>query len=242
MKLIGYLRVSTEEQATGGQSLRAQRERLEAWARLYEHELVEVLEDPGASGKSLEGRPGLAEALRRLEAGAADGLLVAKLDRLTRSVRDLGELLERVFARACLVSVAEQIDTSTAAGRLVVHVLGAVAQWERETIAERTREVLRSMKARGLRTGSVPHGRRLGLDGSTLELDADELEAALLARKLRRRGASLRAIGLELWRAGHYSRRGGPWDTVAGPPPPWNPKSVRALLENGPQAKQAAQG
>lgn len=241
MKLIGYLRVSTEEQATGGQSLKAQRERLEAWAKLYGHALEVVLEDAGASGKSLE-RPGLREALGRLEAGEFDGLLVAKLDRLTRSVRDLGELLEGVFARACLVSVAEQIDTSTAAGRLVVHVLGAVAQWERETIAERTREVLRSMKARGLRTGSVPHGRKVGVDGSTLELDEGEVKAALLARKLRRRGASLRAIGLELWRSGHYSRRGGPWDTVAGPPAPWNAKSVRALLEHGPGAKQAAQG
>lgn len=230
MRLVGYVRVSTAEQATGGQSLTAQRERLAAYAALYGHTLEVVLEDPGASGKSLEGRPGLAEALRLLAAGEADGLLVAKLDRLTRSVRDLGELLEGTFHRAALVSVAEQIDTTSPGGRLVLHVLGSVAQWERETIASRTREVLGSMKARGLRTGSVPHGRRVGADGSTLEVEPRELEAAALARELRAGGCSLREVGAQLLARGYTNRAGGAW----------NPKSVRSLLDHGSLTNGAA--
>ncbi|MCP4807614.1 MAG: recombinase family protein, partial [Proteobacteria bacterium] len=86
LPVVAYLRVSTDSQAEHGVSLATQRSRVAAYADLYGLELVDVIEDGGASAKNLD-RPGLTEALAQLSAGDAKGLLVAKLDRLTRSVR-----------------------------------------------------------------------------------------------------------------------------------------------------------
>jgi len=110
-RTIAYLRVSTDKQADRGVSLDAQRAKLKAYAELYELDLVEIIVDAGQSAKSLD-RPGLQRALAMLKAGEAEALLVVKLDRLTRSVVDLGTLVERYFApgKAALLSVGEQID------------------------------------------------------------------------------------------------------------------------------------
>ena len=117
-RVVGYVRVSTEHQADGGASLGAQRAKLAAYALAMDLELVAIEEDAGLSAKTLE-RPALQRALAMLDAGTAEGLLWAKLDRLTRSVRDLGELVERYFSsRWSLLSVADSIDTRSAAGRL----------------------------------------------------------------------------------------------------------------------------
>jgi DNA invertase Pin-like site-specific DNA recombinase len=108
MKAIGYVRVSTEEQATQGVSLDAQTDKIQAYASLYDIELLEIITDAGVSAKTLE-RPGLEKALKMLEAGEAEALVIVKLDRLTRSVRDLDYLLEKYFAdRFSLMSVGEQ--------------------------------------------------------------------------------------------------------------------------------------
>ena len=119
MKLIGYARVSTDEQAQSGLGLAAQEAKLKAYCELYEHELIEIIHDAGQSAKSLK-RPGIAQALTMLSEGEADGLLVAKLDRLTRSVADMASLINSHFsekAGKALLSVADQIDTTTAGGR-----------------------------------------------------------------------------------------------------------------------------
>src|SRR5260221_881239 len=109
MRVVAYVRVSTDEQAHGV-SLDAQRDRLADYCRLYGHVIVEVVADEGLSGKTLD-RPGLRRALAMLKAHAVDGLIVCKLDRLTRSVRDLGGLIETYFSNGiALLSVGEQID------------------------------------------------------------------------------------------------------------------------------------
>ena len=110
-------------------SLDAQRAKVAAYASLYDLELTEVIVDAGQSAKTLD-RPGLQRALAMLKSGNADALLVVKLDRLTRSVRDLGALVESYFApgKAALLSVGEQIDTRSAAGRLVLNVLASVSR------------------------------------------------------------------------------------------------------------------
>ena len=123
MRTVAYLRVSTEDQASKGVSLDVQREKITAYADLYGLELVEIIEDAGVSAKSLD-RPGLQRALGLLKEGTADALLVFKFDRLTRSVRDLGSLIETTFSpetgKPALLSVQDQIDTRSAAGRLVL--------------------------------------------------------------------------------------------------------------------------
>jgi DNA invertase Pin-like site-specific DNA recombinase len=208
VKAIGYIRVSTDQQASDGVSLDAQREKIEAFARLYDYELIGIVTDAGASAKTLD-RDGLSEVLARLEGGDASALIVAKLDRLTRSVKDLGELLESHFTRFSLVSVGEQIDTSTAGGRLVLNVLMSVAQWEREAIGERTKTALQHKKSQGLRIGSIPYGYRLAADGQMLEVDAAETEIVSAVRELDAAGLSLRAISNRLEKQGYRARSGG---------------------------------
>ena len=92
-RFVGYVRVSTDEQARSGLSIQAQRERLAAWATAFGYTLVDIVADEGASAKSLD-RPGMQRILRMVERREVDGIVAAKLDRLTRSTRDLGDLAD----------------------------------------------------------------------------------------------------------------------------------------------------
>lgn len=210
MKVIGYIRVSTEEQATSGQSLDAQRSKLEAYAKLYDLELVEIVEDAGESAKSLQ-RPGLQRCLESLRRGDAQGLLIAKLDRLTRSVADWQALIDGFFGERAgkqLFSVADSIDTRTAAGRLVLNVLFSASQWEREAIGERTKDALQNKIRKGERCGKVRFGYQLGTDGRSLTPHPQEQAALELVRSLRTSGESLRSIAAELGRRGIITKEG----------------------------------
>lgn len=227
-RAVAYLRVSTDKQAEDGVSLDAQRAKVEAYAALYDLDLVAVDVDAGVSAKSLD-RPALDRALGRLRSGEADALLVVKLDRLTRSVRDLGDLVDAYFARDrwALLSVSEQIDTRSAAGRLVLNVLASVAQWEREATGERTSAALAHKRQMDEYTGGhPPYGWTLDDDGRSLVADDAEQEAIALATRLRAGGLSLRTIGVQLEAAGVLPRSGGRWHA----------KTVRSLIN----AKEAA--
>src|SRR5205085_5180537 len=134
---------------------------------------------------------GLRRALSMLRKGQAAGLLVAKLDRLTRSVGDWQELIEDYFGEKPgkrLFSVADCIDTRTAAGRLVLNVLLSVAPWERETIGERTRDALQHKIVNGERCGRVRFGFDLAADGKMLVPNVTEQEAIRLMKELRTAG------------------------------------------------------
>ena len=174
MKVIGYGRVSTDKQAERGVSLEAQAEKIRAMAVVHGTELAEMIVDGGESAKSLN-RPGMARLLAMIDAGEVKTFIIAKLDRLTRSVKDLCTLLERFERRGvALVSVAESLDTGSAAGRLVLNIMTAVSQWEREAIGERTRDAMRHKRSNGERVGNIPYGYRLAEDGRHLEEDAGE--------------------------------------------------------------------
>ncbi len=174
-------------------------------------DLVEVVVDGGESAKSLK-RPGFQRILAMIGAGEVDAVVVAKLDRLTRSVKDLCGLLELFEKKGvALISVAESLDTSTAAGRLVITIMGAVSQWEREAIGERTRDALRHKRAQGYRSGNLPFGYHLAADGRTLEPDVTEQKAMSEIRRLRQEGSTLRGIASTLNQRGHRTRRGTDW-------------------------------
>ena len=210
MRAIGYVRVSTEEQAVNGNSLGIQREKIGAMAALQDADLLDVIVDD-ASARNLN-RPGMQHVLNMVKSREVDAVIVYKLDRLTRSVRDLGALLE-LFDKAgvSLVSVSESLDTGTAAGRLVLNVMGSVAQWEREAIAERTREALQAKRARGERTGNIPYGCQLAEDGIHLDQAAEEQRILRLIQRRRKAGLTLRAIADELNGRGIRTRKGGEW-------------------------------
>lgn len=215
MKAIGYVRVSTQEQASEGYSLAAQEAKIRQYADLYGLDLVGVIADGGVSAKSID-RPGLAEALRRLESGEAEALVILKLDRLTRSVADWNLLIDRYFGKAvALMSVSDQIDTRTAGGRLVLNVLVSVAQWEREAIGERTAAALAHKKAQGEAIGRPGYGFEIR-DGRLAEVEG---EASVVARvaALRAEGLTLQQIADTLNGEGIATKRGGRWapQTVA---------------------------
>lgn len=211
MKVIGYVRVSTSEQEVSGLGLESQRDKIHAYCGLYDLELVSIVQD-AVSGKSLKGRNGLDEALAMLKTGYADGLIVAKLDRLTRSVKDLGYLLEKYFsAKHSLFVVQEQVDTRTASGRLVLNLLTSVAQWERETIGERTSSALTAKRNRGEKTGGdCPFGYGVDTDGR-LVADSQEQSIIRIVDRLRDQGYGYRKIAAELNNQGYHTKRGVSW-------------------------------
>jgi site-specific DNA recombinase len=211
-KAVGYIRVSTDKQADHGVSLEAQQAKLTAYAALYDITLVDIIIDAGISAKTID-RPGLQQALSMLAKGEANALLIAKLDRLTRSVKDLGALVEQYFAsdKITLLSVADSIDTRTAAGRLVLNVLGSVAQWEREVISERTTEALAHKKSQGQRTGGIPYGSTLAADGKTLLPYPPEQAVLERVRFHRTAGRSIRKIVAAMAQEGFASRSGKPF-------------------------------
>jgi DNA invertase Pin-like site-specific DNA recombinase len=211
MQAIGYVRVSTDRQAETGVSLDAQAEKIRAMAVVHSAELIDVIVDGGESAKSLQ-RPGMAQLLALVDSKQVQAVIVAKLDRLTRSVRDLCELLERFEKRGVsLISVAESLDTGSAAGRLVINIMTAVSQWEREAIGERTRDALSHKRANGERVGNIHYGYRLAADGAHVE--PDDAEQAVLAaiRDLRARHRSLREVACALNERGCRTRRGSAW-------------------------------
>src|SRR5712691_7035815 len=211
MKTLGYVRVSTDRQAERGISLEAQAEKIRAMALAQGAELSEIIVESGESAKSLN-RPGMTTLLALVDAGKVKAVIVAKLDRLTRSVKDLCELLERFERKGvALVSVAESLDTGSAAGRLVLNIMAAVSQWEREAIAERTRDALRHKRSQGERVGNIAFGSRDGQDGQHLEPDPAEQAALAEIRLLRNRGLTLRGIAAALNHREFRTRRGTAW-------------------------------
>jgi site-specific DNA recombinase len=204
-------------------SLEAQQVKRMAYATLYELDLVAMEVGAGVSAKTLQ-RPALQQALGALKAGKAEALLVVKLDRLTRSVRDLRMLVETycLAGKWSLMSVSEQIDTRTAAGRMVLNILAAVRQWERETIGKRTAEAMAyTCQQREYTGGEPPYGWQLASDGVHLDPHTDEQTIVCEALELKASGLSLRKIGARLASRGLLPRQGKAW----------NPKTVRDLLQ-----------
>jgi site-specific DNA recombinase len=229
MRVVGYTRVSTEDQARDGVSMDAQAEKVRLFAELHNLELVEVIADAGVSAKTID-RPGLSRALAMLDSGEAGGVVVYKLDRLTRDLGDWTDLIDRYFGEKggrSLMSVSESIDTRTAGGRMVLNIMMTIAMWEREVIAERTRHALAYKRSRGERIGRcIPYGRALAPDGRTLVVDPTELDLAREAADLQASGWSMRRIAAEFQGRGVPTKAGGGWTFSA----------VRSLLKRRPDA------
>ncbi len=198
--MVAYLRVSTFDQAESGAGLAAQRAQVEAEAVRRGWVLVAVEVDAGASGKSMTGRPALAAALDAVTTGTADVLLVAKLDRLSRSLLDFASLMGRSQSEGwSVVALDLGVDTSTPAGEFMASVMASAAQWERRIIGQRTRDALAARKAAGV---------VLGGPRSIPEAVAERIYAERAA------GKGLRVIAEGLTTAGvPTARGGGAWST-----------------------------
>jgi DNA invertase Pin-like site-specific DNA recombinase len=200
--MIGCLRVSTEEQASSGLGLDAQRDTIQRYADAHGWDVL-WYEDAGLSAKSLA-RPQLQAALDRLDTSPkrrdVDGIVVAKLDRLSRSVADFARVLELARSRGwALVAIDLGVDTSTPTGELVANVMMSVAQWDRRVIGERTSAAMQAAKRQG---------RHMGRVSVLPEATADRL---LALRHTRTPAATAAALNAE----GHTTATGLPW-TVNG--------------------------
>ncbi len=177
--VLGYLRVSTEEQAVSGLGLSDQRAVIGHEAARRGWTNIQYVADEGFSAKNLA-RPGITAALEQLRCGEAGVLVVSKLDRLSRSLLDFAGLMDRAKREGWQLVVLDlAIDTTTASGGLMANVMASFAEYERRLISDRTSAALQSKKAQG---------HRLGRPRTT----PDDLVARV--RREREQGASLRVI------------------------------------------------
>lgn len=174
MRIVGSTRVSTSDQ-----DVAAQRHAIEAAAAARGWEIIAIHEDRGASGGSMDGRPGLAACIESIETGEADALVVARLDRLSRSLLDFASLMERARRGGwAIVCLDLGVDTSTPSGEMLASVLASFAVFERRLIGQRTKDALAVKKSAGVRLGRRPV--------------PDEVRARIVS--MRGTGKTLRAI------------------------------------------------
>lgn len=180
--VIGYLRVNTEEQARSGLGVDAQRATIEAEADRRGWDVRWMLDD-GYSAADLR-RPAVTEALDLLEDGGPDVLVVAKLDRLSRSLVDFASLMDRASREGwAIIALDLGVDTTTPSGEMMANVMAAFAQYERRLISQRTRDALAELRRQGQRLGGpvlLPDEVRYRIaaereDGDTLQAIADRL-------------------------------------------------------------------
>lgn len=196
---IAYCRVSTDQQGESGAGLEWQQMRVREEAERRSWPLIEVYTDV-ASGKTTRKRGQLAAALADLAEGRANVLIVAKLDRLSRSMLDFSNLVERASAEGwSIVALDIGVDTSTTNGRMLANVIMALAQWERELIGDRTRDALQAVKARGVRLGR-PVGVSTNAEGMIRALRESGLGLRMVANELNRLNVST-AQGASKWHA-----------------------------------------
>lgn len=221
-RAIGYVRVSTREQERSGLSLELQTKGIREYCRNNKFDLVEVVCDPGESGKDLD-RAGMQRLIARCRVGDLKHVVVYRTDRLTRRAIDLLTLVENVFQKNGVEyhSITEKIDTTTAIGKMYLTIVGAFSQMERDLISERTQEALHQKKLKGEPVGSPPYGYEAG-EGVHFEKVPDEIRIIKYIKRLRSGGMTLEAIAKTLNDQGEPTKRGGKWEAT----------TVRKILNN----------
>lgn len=213
--LIAYLRVSTEEQARTGLGLDAQRLAIQAWAQMHGKTIVRWVIDEGQSGGDLN-REHFPEVLEHIANGEAAGVVVSKLDRLSRSLFDFASLMKQSRDEGWqIVALDVGLDTSTPTGELMAGILALFAQWERRVIIQRTKDALAVKKSQG-----VVLGRPRQITDETLE-EVARLYAGCLTY---------------FHTAAQLNDAGVPTARGTGK---WHPDTVRKLLLNTPYGQAA---
>jgi DNA invertase Pin-like site-specific DNA recombinase len=209
MKLVGYVRVSSESQEDNT-SLADQERRIKAYCEAFGHELLQVFVEV-ASGKDTDNRPIFQSALERLR-DDAEGIIALKLDRVARNCRDVLELVEDTLQPSgkALVLLDLNVDTSSPTGKMILTMMAAVAELERAQINERTQGGRRAKAASGgYAYGSPAYGEQ-AFDGELVVSDSEKKVIEII-RRHHKSGKSLRAIADYLNSQGYKSKRGKAW-------------------------------
>lgn len=230
-----YTRVSTlVHQAQNGVSLEAQAAKLTAWAAANDYEVVGRHCDAGISGRSLKNRPGaqaaIAEACRR-----RCPLIIYSLSRLFRSAADCIRVSEQLRRhQADIISLSEALDGSTASGKLVLRLLGILAEFEADIVSERTLVAMGHIRSKQVRriSGTLPLGWDLGSDGRALIPNESEQRILDTIRRRRLEGASLQRIADELTAA--------QVPTKTGRSTQWRARTIMLILRRDQRLNSAA--
>lgn len=229
---MAYCRVSHSEQVQNGLSLEIQAKRLQACAMATGHEIGEIFVDAGISAGSMR-RPELKRLLDSVRSGRIEALYVTKLDRLSRNLGDLLEIV-RLFEKhaVALISASESIDSDGAAGKMMLQLLGVFAEFERSRTSERIRDVLgERRRQRKAYSRCVPFGYRRIRD--ELVINVKQQKALVEARKMRGNGASLREIALRLTNLGVRTNNGGKQ---------WYAETIRQILNSRMGTEEQSRG
>lgn len=222
-KAIGYIRVSTDQQALDGVSLDAQAEKIRAYCQLNDLDLIEIKEDRGVSGKTIKARNGVQDALSCMKKGMT--LVVYSLSRLARSTKDCIEIAENLKRMGCdLVSLTEKIDTSSAMGEFFFTLIAALGQMERKLIAERTATAMQQKKKKQEVYSPIPFGYK-AVEGKLVQVEKESKVIAEII-EMRNSGSTYQAIADYLNGKGITGKKGGAW----------KPASVRYVINNNQKA------
>jgi site-specific DNA recombinase len=213
MKAAIYVRVSTAEQAAEGYSIRAQTDRLKAYCVSQGWDIFEFYVDDGYSAKDTN-RPNLKRMIKHIEEGLIDCVLVYRLDRLTRSVRDLYTILETFDKYDCkFKSATEVYDTTTAMGRMFITIVAALAQWERENTGERIRMGMEQKAREGSWViNQAPYGYEIDKENKTLIVNDQE---AVIVKRIYDdylNGKTMKKIAIEFNKSNISTKTGAIWN------------------------------
>jgi DNA invertase Pin-like site-specific DNA recombinase len=218
IRLVAYLRVSTDDQVKHGLGLPVQQKAINRWVKVHDdYRVVLSVRDAGTSGANgVETRAGLHEALRAVKAGRAHGLIALNLDRLARKLEIQEAILATVWAAGGRVFTVEddgevpEDDPDQPMRTALRKIRGVIAELERAMITKRMRDGRHLKQERGGYVGgNVPLGYRV--EGHELVIDTEGGTTVERIRQLRTSGASLREIAATLTEEGHRTKRGGHW-------------------------------
>lgn len=219
-----YIRVSTEEQAKFGYSIKAQKEKLLNYALIKEWKIYDIYIDEGLSGKDLN-RPKIIKLLKDIEDNKVNNVLVFKIDRLTRSTKDLINLIEFFQKKNCeFNSLTESIDTSSPTGRMFIKIIGLFAEFERETIAERIKLGLERKVKEGysICSSTVSYGYMKEKGNNIQKINKEESYIVKKIYKDYLNGKSIKEIKNELITRNIKTKKDKEWTN----------KTIRDILKN----------
>jgi DNA invertase Pin-like site-specific DNA recombinase len=202
-----YIRVSTMQQSINGYSLETQESELKKYAELKQLKNVLVLAD-NTSGKNIKDRKAFNKLIELIEADKVNNVLVYSLSRFARSLKDTITVIELLNKHNVnFISLSENIDLSTSAGRFFINILASLSQMERENISEKTKQVLQQMKSNGKRVGKLPFGYDCNKQGYLIR-NKTEYYTIQLCHRLRNDGYTYQAIADELIKRGRKNKAG----------------------------------
>lgn len=234
-KVFGYCRVSTMGQAIDGDSLGVQEEKIRAYCNNKNLTLTKVFIEEGVSGAiALDERPQFKALLKGLESREASGLVVTKIDRLSRSAKDFINFMSDIKDKCDFYCLQNDLDTSVPQGKFSMVLFSAIAELEKDMTSVRVKEVIASKKNKGERVGTIPFGKKL-IEGSKtlLEDDTEEQRTINIAKEYRKsyienngkkKYMTHQEICKELIKLGRKNKDGEV---------KWFPSQIRRMLNNG---------